>query len=607
MQGDEIRPVGRPRLSEAELRLRGTWRRDRHEPATMPQERRPETGYTLSLPPRHFAALAASYTAEVASGKVTAGKWTRLACQRQERDLKRSWDDPTWPYVWDRDAVQRVCEFVERLPHVEGQWPSPTLHLEPAQVFLLGCLFGWRQKADPRLRRFTTLYWELGRKGAKSTLMAAIALYHLLEEGEPGPHVICGATTGSQARIVFDIAAAMVKKSPWLRERGLMPFQHSIRSPDGWMKPINAKASTQDGLNPSAIILDESHAQDFALHDVLKSAQGARANPLLLCPTTAGYDLLSVGYALRTTMAKILEGVYTNEHFLGVIYSLDEGDDWRDERLWVKANPMLGIAPRLDQVRRQCLDAQQTPALEAEFRVKCCSEWQNAASTWLSMAAWDRCADANLTLERFFGRPAWIGGDLAARDDLASIAIVIEDEGRLVAFVRCYLPADVVSERARAVPEYRLWRERGEIVVTDGSMIDYTLIEGDIRAWTRQFQVKDICFDQYGSWQLTGRLFNDGLPARTEPKNAKTCTPPARELEARVTHGRFRHDGNSCLRWQASNVVVMRGVDDSLVPKKEHAISPLKIDAIDALLWAIGGWLRTAQTPTPDYSLMVVG
>ena len=108
------------------------------------------------------------------------------------------------------------------------------------------------------------------------------------------------------------------------------------------MKPINAKASTQDGLNPSCIILDESHAQTFELHDVLKSAQGARANPLLLCPTTAGYDLLSVGYALRTTLTKVLEGVFDAEHFFGVIYALDEGDDWRDERTWIKANPMLG-------------------------------------------------------------------------------------------------------------------------------------------------------------------------------------------------------------------------------------------------------------------------
>ena len=137
-------------------------------------------------------------------------------------------------------------------------------------------------------------------------------------------------------------------------------------------------------------------------------------------------------------------------------------------------------------------------------------------------------------------------------------------------------------------------------------MIDFARIEADLRGWCQQFQVRDICFDQFGSDQMCGNLFNSGLPARMEQKNAKTCTAPARELETRVTHGRFRHDGNTCLRWQAWNVVVTRGVDDSLLPKKADAMSPHKIDAIDALLLAIGGYLR-AQTATPNYAMAVFG
>jgi phage terminase large subunit-like protein len=597
--------VGRPRLPDAVKQARGTLRQGRRDPATLPKVPRSDPDPTPA-PLRHFGALTARYTAEVLSGKVVAGKWTRLACARQKADLDREWNDPTWPYVWRTDYIDAVCQFIERLPHIEGKWATPTITLEPSQIFLLACLFGWRLKADPTRRRFTTLYWEMGRKGAKSTLMAGIGLYHLLEEGEPGAQVICGATTGDQARIVFAIAVKMVNRAAWLRARGLKTFRFSITSPDGSMKPINAKASTQDGLNPSCIILDESHAQNFELHDVVKSAQGARANPLLLCPTTAGYDLLSVGYALRTTLTKVLEGVFHAEHLFGVIYALDEGDDWRDERTWQKANPMLGVAPLLDQMRRHCLDAQQTPGSEAEFRVKVCSEWQNAASTWLSMTAWDACADPTLRLEQFAGQPCWIGGDLAQLDDLAAVALVFQRDEILVTFVRCYLPRQVVQERARAVPAYRQWGDRGELVLTDGSMIDYARIEADIREWCTQFQVRDICFDQYGSLQLTGNLFNSGLPARMEPKNAKTFTGPARELETRIKHGRFRHDGNTCLRWQASNAVVSRRIDDSILPKKDDPESPNKIDAIDALLNAIGGWLRLAAAE-PTYALLVVG
>jgi phage terminase large subunit-like protein len=499
-----------------------------------------------------------------------------------------------------------ACTFLEQLPHTEGKWATPLIRLEPWQVFLVTSLFGWRVRGDPSRRRFTSLYLELGRKGAKSTLMAGIALFHLLREGEPGPTVVCGATTGSQARIVFGIAQKMVERSPWLRQQGVITYANAILTTDGTIKPINAKASTQDGLNPSCIVLDESHAQTFELHDVLKSAQGARKNPLLLCPTTAGYNQLSVGYALRTTLTKVLDGIFEADHLLGVIYTLDAGDDWRDETVWIKANPMLGVTPTIEWMRQYCADAQQTPGLEAEFRVKCCSEWFNAASTWLSMTAWNRCGDPALRLEAFAGEPCFIGADLAQLDDLAAVALVFQRDDVLVGFVRCYLPAQVVDERARAVPEYRIWRDAGHLVTTEGTMIDYGRIEQDIRGWCQRFTVKDICFDQFGSIQISGNLFNAGFPARTEQKNARTCTPPARELETRVKHERFRHDANPCLAWMASNVVVSRGVDDAIVPKKETPMSPNKIDGIDALLLAIGGYLR-ASAPAPQYAMVVFG
>jgi phage terminase large subunit-like protein len=417
---------------------------------------------------------------------------------------------------------------------------------------------------------------------------------------------VCGASTGAQARIVFTIAQRMVRRSLWLREQGLQAFQHSIFTPDAVIKPINSKASTQDGLNPSCIVLDEAHAQTFALHDVLKSAQGARRNPLLLCPTTAGYNLLSVGYALRTTVTKVLERAVSVDHLLGLVYGLDADDDWRDERVWIKANPMIGVTPSYEWVKNYCADAQATPGLEAEFRIKVCSEWANAASSWLSLSAWDRCADPSLRLEQFAGAPCWIGGDLAQLDDLAAVAYVFERAGKLVAFVRFYLPELVVQSRARAIPQYLEWVREGLLTLTPGNMIDYATIEADLRAACRRFEVRALVFDQYGSVQLTGSLANDGYPARVEPKSAKTMTLPARELEGRVNAGLFAHDGNSCLRWQASNVVVTRRTDDTLLPKKDTAESANKIDGIDALLEAMGAWLAEQARAAPAYQMVIM-
>jgi phage terminase large subunit-like protein len=595
------RPRGRPRLEDAEKA-----RRETLKPCRMGPKPGPEPLETL-VAPRAYLALADDYSRRVADGTIVACSWVRLACARQGRDRARAAADPAWPFVWSDAAAIEACTFLERLPHTEGTWTTPLIELAPWQVFVVSTLFGWRRRDDPARRRFTSLYLELGRKGAKSTLLAGILLYHVCCEHEPGAMGVCGATTGQQARIVFSIAQRMVRRSPWLRETyGLQAFANAIISDEATIKPINAKASTQDGLNPSCIVLDESHAQSFALHDVLKSSQGARRNPLIACPTTAGYDLLSVGYALRTAAIKMLEGVLEADHLLGLVYTLDEGDDWRDARTWIKANPMIGITPSYEWVRSYCADAQATPGLEGEFRVKVCSEWANAASTWLSVAAWDRCADPTLTLESFAGQRCWIGGDLAQLDDLAAIALVFERGGLVYVFVRFYLPRAVVAARSRAVPQYRAWADNGELVLTDGDMIDYGRIEADVRASCKQFNVAALRFDQFGSAGIVSALAGDGFPAAILDKNRKTMTPPARDLETRVRHGKIRHAGSACLRWQVSNAVVTRGVDDTLLPKKDNPDSPHKIDGIDAILQALSAWLTPAERPR-EYQMLVLG
>lgn len=588
---------GRPRLSADEKLRRGTLRPHREKRAAPRQKPAKKSAHQA----KDYVAIAHRYVLDVLNGSITACEWVKRACQRQRRDIERARSDRSWPFVFSEEEATKACQFIEQLPHVEGRWASPLINLEPSQVFLVTLLFGWRHRDDQAKRRFTLLYLETARKSAKSTLMAAIALYHMLREQEPGASVVCGATTGQQARIVFGIMQKMIQRSKWLREQGVQSMANAILTTDGVARPINAKASTQDGLNPSCIVLDESHAQTFALHDVLKSAQGARTNPLMLCPTTAGYNLLSVGYALRTMLTKVLQQVYEADHLLGVIYTLDDGDDWRDEKVWQKANPMLGITPTVEWVRQYCLDAQQAPGTEGEFKVKVCSLWAQSASSWLSMTAWDRCADRATTFESFDGEDCWIGADLAQVDDLAAVALVFERDGCLYGFVRCYLPRAVVEERARAVPAYRSWVDDGILTMTEGDLIDLDVIETDIRRWCQQFDVNSIVFDQFGAQSLAGTLAADGLPATTEAKNARTFTPPARELESRLKVGKFRHDGNSCLKWMASNCVVTRRIDDTILPKKESAESPNKIDGMDALLLGIGALLRTPAAPANVY------
>jgi phage terminase large subunit-like protein len=599
------RRVGRPRLSHDEHVRRGTVQpcRARRKPAKKRLRKKP---LSLDASSERFVTIADRYVADVLSGAIVACRWTKLACERfrRMRGCDSAFENafaakPFW-YVWSPEHVESVCKFVSKLPHVEGRWSSSTIRLEPWQVFILAATYGFRRLDGGRL--VNVVFFQVARKSAKSTLVAACALYHLVVEQEPGAQVVCGATTGSQARIVFSIMQRMVRRAAWLRAAGLVVYANSITCDaiGGYAKPINAKSSTQDGLNPSFISLDESHAQGFELHDVLKSAQGSRVAPMLMAPTTAGYSLTSVGYALRATAMKVLDGVLDADHLFCVLYELDDADDWQDETTWIKAAPMIGITPTLAYVRQYRDDAIATPGMQGEFEVKIANRWLHSASTWLSMPAWSACADATLTLDSFAHEPCWIGVDLAERDDIAAVALVFQRADLVYVFVRGYLPALVVSERSRAVPAYLEWVKSGELVVTDGNLTDYGRIEADLRQDIDRFDVRDLAIERYGALHLASNLTTDGVPARVESKNSKVFTGPAKELEARIKARQLRHTGSSFLTWQVSNVCVERRRDGTLLPTKDQPMSPNKIDAVDAILLGLSGLLAMPTEPPAD-------
>ena len=430
---------------------------------------------------RDYAGVAEAYCHDVIGGTVVACKWVRLACQRHLNDLDRAKTDKAWPFHFDSWEGGNICDFIEKLPHIEGKWKTPTITLEPWQVFILVCVFGWRRKVDGG-RRFEQSYTEVARKNAKSALTSGVALYCLTLDGEVGPQIKTAATTGGQARIVFDVAWKMARATPELCEAfNLELMAHAIvcHQNNGSIAPINAKSSTQDGLNPHLTVIDELHAhKDRSLFDVLRSATGARSNPLGWYITTAGYNTQGVCYEQRDYVCKILQGLISDDTYFGVIYTLDEGDDPYDEAVWLKANPNLGVSVDIEKLRSYAKQAQNSPASAGEFKTKRLNLWQNAHSAWLSVEQWQACGDSELKIEDFEGESGWIGVDLADTNDVAARVIVFRRDGVFHAFPKFFLPELLVEKCAhRTTTHYKIWADDGVISTTEGDFIDHNAIE----------------------------------------------------------------------------------------------------------------------------------
>jgi len=544
--------------------------------------------------PRSYVEIADAYAQEACADRRgdRFGKWVRLAAKRYLADRKRA-AAGTAPFTFDPWHAEDACDFIEKLPHVEGVWDSPTIVLHESHVFLIVNIFGFRN-ADG-FRRFTTVLLAVARKNAKSTIAAAILLYCLCCENEPGAQVITAATTGQQARVVFNIAKAMVTKTPDLREAfTLEPFANAIArlDPLGTFKPINAKASTQDGLNPSHTVIDEVHAhKDHDLLNVLKSAAGARGNPLWMYATTEGYETPGPWPELRKFSQQLLQGVFEADHFFAIIYAVDEKDKDFDESKWVKANPLIDVNPKLlAEIRKQATEAQRMPGTHAEFKIKRLNRQSAAANAWVNLQKWNKCR-GKVDLKMLEGHPCAAGLDLAATTDLTAFRLIWHVDGRYYTHGLRWVPTDAVAQRTeRGTVPYAAWVQAGLIKQTEGDVTDYEIIERDIVALCERFNPVEIAFDTWNATDICNRLQKRDLPMVQFVQGPKSYHPAMQELERAYISGRLNYGDDPVLSWCAANLVPRHDDNMNKAPDKKRSAD--KIDDMTALLMAMGALLR---------------
>jgi len=563
----------------------------------------------------YYVDQARQYIAGVLSGEIPACKWTKAACQRQLDDLQRA-AGGGWDFEFSVQRAEHVCRFIELLPHVKAEWAGERITLRPWQIFILTTVFGWLKAGTP-FRRFRTVYIEVPRKNAKSTLSSGVALYLLTADREPGAEIYSAATTREQARIVFDDARDMALRTTPLRQRfGVRPFAHSIASafredrPDGstaeytgLFRALSAEGSTLDGLNVHGAIVDELHAhKKRAVWDVIETATGSRAQSLLWAITTAGVDTSGICYEQRTYVTRLLNTVLRghkglgypikgtfaeDETYFGIIYTIDDTDEWTDASCWAKANPNLGVSVKPDDIRRLADKAIRMASARSNFLTKRLNVWVNAAQAWMDMRKWDECADPELKIEQFLEQDTWVALDLASKRDIADKVNLFQRqiEGRThwYAFAKHYLPEEACTEDINA--QYVGWKTDGWLTATPGNVTDYDVIEADIEADMSRFSVREVPFDPWQATQLSSHLTEKGVPMVELRQTVQHLSEPMKEFEAVVLDGRFHHNGDPVLTWMVGNVVAKRDAKDNIYPRKES--EDKKIDGAVAIIMGL--------------------
>lgn len=588
------------------------------------------------------------YAVDVSEGRIIAGPHVRNACKRHLLDLEHG---PERGLSWHPDEVERVLGFFEHVLTIEIEYvedgelinEAVPFVVHPSQAFILGSLFGWKNKHG--VGRFRRAYIEEGKGNGKSPLLAGIGHYMLSARKKLRAEIYAAATDKDQAAILFRDAVEMWRRSPALQRRlipnGANPvWQLTAPETSSFFKPISSEKKGKSGIRPYCALLDEIHEHpDNSVIEMMRAGTKGNLAAMMIEITNSGFDKNSVCGQEHDYAIKVASGEAINDAFFAYVCALDrkeppnpdnpeeEEDPFEDESCWIKANPLLGVSIQPEYIREQVNEAKGMPSKEALVRRLNFCQWTVAETMWIGGSRW-KSIEHELKWEDYQGERCFGGLDMSYTTDPSACAWAFPTGAdSWDAFVDFWLPEIGLHERMKRdkVP-YDQWAKNGYLRLTEGQVIKLGPLARRMAEVSDHVSLHGIAYDRYRHRELANEMLDLGieLPMIEHPQGFrrvgklnwdKSISVPldeqgkpqdnplwmpssVQELENAVVEGRIRVCFNPMLRWNASSVVIRHdpaGTNNKIFDK---AKSIQRIDGIVALAMAVG--LAKANPPNEN-------
>lgn len=538
--------------------------------------------------------LTTKYAKDVLKGKIIACNWVKLACKRHINDLANC--DKTGMF-FDVKAAEKVFNFFSYLSLSEGEFAGKPFILQPFQAFIIGSLFGW--KGVDGLRRYRKAYVEVAKGNGKSPLAAGIGLYGLLASGEEAAEIYAAAVTRDQANILFTDAKRMIEASSKLSKRVLINVRNlAVMETNSFFRPLSSEARSLDGKRVFMALIDEIHEHPNAMVvDKMQAGTKGRREPLIFEITNSGFDRNSVCWHHHEYSEKILNGAAIDDGWFAFLCGLDEGDDWKDEKVWEKANPCLGISVTKKYLREQVKEAIGMPSKENIVKRLNFCVWTQQNNRWINTDTWNENNTGEINESELIGRRCYGGLDLSSVSDISAWVMVFPDENdpeKIDVLARFWCPNDRLYDTGNKYKEqYQAWQRQGFLETTPGNCIDFAFVKAKILEDAQKFQLVDMNIDRlFQAHQLAMELIDEGVSVVGMGMGFTSFAAPMKDFERLLLGRKINHGGNPVLRWMADNVAVSQDPAGNIKPNK--AESQGKIDGLVALVMAIDRSSRNA-------------
>lgn len=525
------------------------------------------------------------YYQGIQDGSIVVGKWIRILYDYIVHGIERG------KLVFNQKKANKSIRFIESFcHHSEGR--NDLLKLELWQKAMISVIFGIVDQEGIRI--FREIFIVIARKNGKTLLAAAIIAYCVYLDGEYGAKVFCVAPKLDQADLVYSAFRQIVEQDPELSEMTrARKSDLYIEQTNSSVKKIAFNAQKSDGFNPHLTICDENAswpaAQGLKQYEVMKSAQGARKQPIILSISTSGYVNDGIYDELFKRSTRFLRGDSRERRLCPFLYTIDDVEKWNDINELRKSNPNLGVSVSIDYLIEEIAIAEKSLSKRAEFLTKYCNIKQNSSQAWLDTPIVEKAfVGKKLDLNNFRNSYCVGGIDLSQTTDLTCCTAVIEKNRKLYVFAQFYMPAEKIEEAtARDGVPYAAYVKQGVLKLSGDNFVDYHDCMRFYTDLVERYQIYPlkIGYDRYSAQYLVQDMRTYGFHM-DDVFQGTNLTPVIREFEGLIKDGIFVMEQNDLLKMHLLNAALKIDAEDQRVKLIKIAKTE-RIDGVAALLDAM--------------------
>ena len=517
-----------------------------------------------------YANYIQEYYHKIQTGEIVAGRWIILLYEKVIAGLRDGL------FKFDARKANRAIDFVETFcHHCEGR--DDLIKLELWQKATISLMFGIVD-ADG-LRIYREVFMVMGRKNGKSLFASALIAYMTYLDGEYGAKIYCLAPKLEQAAIVYENFYKMTQREPELS--ALVKKRRSdvyLEETNSTVRPLAFNAKKSDGFNPHMTICDEIASwpaeQGRKQYEVMKSALGARKQPMILSISTAGYVNDGPYDELMTRSTAYLLGNSEERRLLPILYIIDDVSRWDDLNELRKSNPNMGVSVSEDFFVEEIAIARNSMSKRAEFMTKYCNIKQSSVSAWIPYDVVDAVTQEEYSLEDFRSSYCVGGIDLSQTTDLTACCVVIEKAGKLYTFARFFMPENKIDElQEREGVPYRLYVRQGLIQPSGENFVDYNDCFEWFRMLVEQYEILPlkVGYDRYSAQYLVQQMQQYGFHM-DDVFQGENLTPVIHEADGLLRDKTLQLGGNNLLKAHFLNVAMKQN-------EETRKIRPVKIES----------------------------